>query len=58
MMYGLAFLEVGNSFQNFKDYNPFDVKRSVGLGLWGFLPMFGTFGIDYGVGFDKSREKT
>ena len=57
-MYGLAFLEAGNSFQTFKDYNPFDVKRSAGVGLRVFLPMFGTLGFDYGVGFDKPGEKT
>lgn len=51
----LAFAEGGNSWQTFRDYNPFDLKRSVGLGLRVFLPMFGTLGFDYGIGFDKPR---
>lgn len=49
----LAFLEAGNAWSNAKDYNPFDLKRSVGLGARVFLPMFGTLGFDYGIGFDK-----
>jgi outer membrane protein insertion porin family len=49
----LAFAEGGNSWRRFKDFNPFDVKRSVGMGLRVFLPMFGTLGFDYGLGFDK-----
>ncbi len=53
-IYGLAFLEGGNSWKSFKDFNPFDVKRSAGVGLRVFLPMFGTLGFDYGVGFDKT----
>ncbi|MCF8247060.1 MAG: outer membrane protein assembly factor BamA [Saprospiraceae bacterium] len=53
-IYGLAFLEGGNSWQSFKAFNPFDVKRSAGVGLRVFLPMFGTLGFDYGVGFDKT----
>ena len=36
-----------------EDFNPFDVKRSVGLGVRIFLPMFGTLGFDYALGFDK-----
>ncbi|MEM8908140.1 MAG: outer membrane protein assembly factor BamA, partial [Bacteroidota bacterium] len=48
----LAFAEGGNSWRSFRDFNPFDVKRSVGMGLRVFLPMFGTLGFDYGLGFD------
>ena len=57
-IYGLAFLEAGNAYQSFRDYNPFDVKRSVGFGLRAHLPMFGTLGFDYGLGFDKVGEQT
>ena len=53
-IYGLAFVEGGNSWQSFKEFNPFDMKRSAGVGLRVFLPMFGTLGFDYGVGFDKT----
>ena len=53
-IYTLAFLEGGNTWTNFKDWNAFELRRSAGLGLRFFLPMFGTIGFDYGVGFDKS----
>ncbi len=49
----LGFAEAGNTWNNFKKYNPFDVKRSAGVGLRVFLPMFGLLGLDYGWGFDK-----
>jgi outer membrane protein insertion porin family len=48
-----AFAQGGNAWQRIQDYNPFDVRRSVGMGLRVFLPMFGTLGFDYGLGFDK-----
>jgi len=51
-IYALAFLEAGNSFANFKAYNPFDIKRSAGLGLRVFMPAFGLLGIDFAHGFD------
>ena len=53
-IYGLTFLEGGNSWSKFGDFDPFDLKRSVGVGLRLFLPIFGTVGFDYGVGFDKN----
>ena len=49
----LAFAEAGNAWSKFEDYNPFQLKRSVGGGVRVFLPMFGTLGFDYGIGFDK-----
>ena len=49
----LAFAEAGNAWADFKEYNPFQLKRSVGAGVRVFLPMFGTLGFDYGIGFDK-----
>jgi len=49
----LGFAEAGNTWQNFKQFNPFQVKRSAGVGLRIFLPMFGLLGLDYGWGFDK-----
>ena len=49
----LAFAEGGNTWNKFSDYNPFNVKRSVGVGARIFLPIFGLLGIDYGYGFDK-----
>ncbi len=54
-IYLLSFLEAGNAWDSFKDYDPFSLKRSAGMGLRVFLPMFGTIGFDYGVGFDKPK---
>ena len=48
----LGFAEAGNTWSNFKTFNPFQVKRSAGVGLRIFLPMFGLLGLDYGWGFD------
>jgi outer membrane protein insertion porin family len=52
-IYGLAFLEGGNANDEFKNYNPFKLYRSAGVGLRIFLPMFGLLGIDWGYGFDE-----
>lgn len=51
-VYGLAFVEVGNTWQTFKAFNPFDVYRSGGVGVRVFLPMFGLLGLDWGYRFD------
>ena len=48
----LGFLEAGNCFADIKEYNPFRLKRSAGVGVRIFLPMFGLMGIDWGYGFD------
>lgn len=48
-----AFAQGGNAWGRARDFNPFDIKRSVGMGLRVFLPMFGTLGFDYGIGIDK-----
>lgn len=52
-IYALTFLEAGNAFSSIKGYNPFDLKRSAGVGVRIFLPMVGMMGIDWGYGFDK-----
>jgi len=49
----VGFAEAGNTWNKFGDFNPFNVRRSVGLGAKIFLPIFGLLGIDYGYGFDK-----
>ncbi len=51
-IYALSFLEAGNAFNNFNEYNPFELKRSAGMGLRIFMPAFGLLGIDFGYGFD------
>ncbi|WP_276134671.1 BamA/OMP85 family outer membrane protein [Polluticoccus soli] len=57
-IYGLGFVEAANAWDNFKQYNPFKLNRSAGLGLRVFLPMFGLLGLDYGVGFDRFNRST
>ena len=52
-VYVLAFLEGGNSWDNFDFYNPFEIKKSAGFGVRTMLPMVGMMGIDYGWGFDE-----
>ena len=52
-IYGLGFLEGGNAWAQTKDFNPFDMKRSAGIGVRIFLPMVGLMGIDWAYGFDK-----
>jgi len=51
-IYALTFAEAGASFDSFRDYNPFNLNRSVGAGLRIFMPAFGLLGIDFGYGFD------
>jgi outer membrane protein insertion porin family len=51
-IYTLGFVEAGNSYDNFDEYNPFNVKRSAGLGVRIFMPAFGLLGIDFAHGFD------
>ncbi|AUS04835.1 BamA/OMP85 family outer membrane protein [Pseudotamlana carrageenivorans] len=51
-IFALGFAEAGASYNNFKDYNPFDLNRSAGVGLRIFMPAFGLLGIDFGYGFD------
>lgn len=53
-IYGLTFFEAANGWYSFKDYNPFRLRRSVGVGMRFFLPMFGLLGFDYGIGLDRT----
>lgn len=52
-IYALGFFEAANGWFQFKDYNPFQLRRSVGVGMRFFLPMFGLLGFDYGIGLDR-----
>jgi outer membrane protein insertion porin family len=54
-IYALTFFEAANGWYKFKDYNPFKLRRSAGVGMRFFLPMFGLLGFDYGVGLDRIR---
>ncbi len=54
-IYALGFLEAGNAWIDLKDFNPFDLKRSAGVGARIFLPMIGLMGIDWAYGFDPIK---
>jgi len=51
-IYLLSFVEAGNTWLDFKAFNPFKMYRSAGFGVRVFLPMFGMLGLDWGYGFD------
>jgi outer membrane protein insertion porin family len=55
-IYALSFLEAGNGYNNFREFNPFNSKRSAGFGVRIFMPAFGLLGIDFGYGFDSALE--
>lgn len=52
-IYGEVFFEAANGWYNYKEYNPFRLRRDVGVGMRFFLPMFGLLGFDYGIGIDR-----
>lgn len=52
-VYGLAFLEGGNCWFDIESFSPYDIKRSAGVGIRAFLPMFGLLGVDWAYGFDQ-----
>lgn len=55
-IFGLAFLEAANGYRDVQEYNPFKLRRSAGLGMRFYLPMFGLLGFDYGIGFDRLQQ--
>ena len=55
-IFALSFLEAGNGYNNFREFNPFNSKRSAGFGVRIFMPAFGLLGIDFGYGFDSASE--
>jgi outer membrane protein insertion porin family len=52
-IYALTFLEAGNGYNSFREFNPFSSKRSAGAGVRIFMPAFGLLGIDFAYGFDN-----
>lgn len=52
-IYALTFIEGGNNWNDFAEFNPYNIKKSAGLGLRIFMPAFGLMGIDWGYGFDR-----
>lgn len=57
-IYVTGFAEAGNAYETFREYNPFKLKRSAGVGLRVFMPMFGLLGIDFANGFDPLPGRT
>ena len=57
-IYVLGFLEGGNGFNSWKEFSPFKIKRSAGVGVRLYLPIVGMLGIDWGWGFDPAYGKT
>ncbi len=57
-IYGLVFAEGGNAFSSWKQFNPFQLKRSLGFGVRLYLPMVGMIGVDWGYGFDRQVGET
>ena len=55
-VYVLGFADAGNAWNNFRDYNPFVLKRTVGGGVRFKLPMIGLIGFDYGWGLDNPAQ--
>ncbi|MGB2397174.1 MAG: BamA/OMP85 family outer membrane protein [Flavobacteriaceae bacterium] len=55
-IYALSFLESGQGFESLKNFNPFNAKRSAGMGVRIFMPAFGLLGIDFGYGFDNTND--
>tara|TARA_B100001996_G_scaffold63995_1_gene46077 strand:+ start:2149 stop:4752 length:2604 start_codon:yes stop_codon:yes gene_type:complete len=55
-IFALTFLESGDGFNSFREFNPFYGKRSLGLGIRIFMPAFGLLGIDFGYGLDNHYE--
>ena len=53
-IFALAFLEGGNCWSDIRDFNPFQIKRSAGVGVRIYLPMIGLLGLDWGYGFDDA----
>lgn len=54
-IYALTFLEAGNGYNSFREFDPFNSKRSTGAGVRIFMPAFGLLGIDFGYGFDNTN---
>ena len=51
-IYALTFLEAGNGYDTFRSFDPFNSKRSTGVGVRIFMPMFGLLGFDFAHGYD------
>ena len=54
-IFALLFLEGGNCWSDIRQFNPFQIKRSAGVGVRVYLPMVGLLGVDWGYGFDDSQ---
>ena len=57
-IFGMLWFEAANGWYDYKSYNPFRLRRSAGVGMRFYLPMFGLLGFDYGIGFDRLKPGT
>jgi outer membrane protein insertion porin family len=57
-IYGFAFTEAGNNWNNYEDFNPFSLYKSAGLGARIFMPAFGLIGLNWAYGFDRLPNAT
>ena len=57
-IYGLVFAEAGNGYRNWEEFDPFNVHRSLGVGVRLNLPMVGMIGLDWGYGFDGTSKSS
>ena len=57
-IYALSFLDAGNGYNSFREFDPFNSKRSAGVGVRIFMPAFGLLGIDFGYGFDNVNDNS
>jgi len=55
-VYGYTYFEAGNTWNKVREYNPFELRRAIGVGVRMYLPMFGLLGFDYGFGLDKATQ--
>ena len=55
-IFGLLFLEGGNVWEDTRDFNIYDLKRSVGVGVRLFMPLVGIIGVDFGYPFDRYED--
>ena len=53
---GIPILKLDNTWNKVREYNPFELRRAIGVGVRMYLPMFGLLGFDYGFGLDKATQ--
>lgn len=54
-IYGYTYFEAGNTWNYVREFDPFNARRAVGVGVRMNLPMFGLLSFDGGWGLDKPQ---